>query len=309
MKTLVQAKNYLVTIGLFLIMVTVASLHVTLGELHTKHEELAAAMGRSFFQTFVAARRWNADHNGVYVPVTKGFMPNLYLDDPLRDLTATNGMKLTKVNPAYMTRLISEVLQQKQGIQVHITSLKLLRPANKADEWETKALENFEKDKKEEYAVIGSREKSTFRYMAPLKVEKPCLKCHGKQGYKEGDIRGGITVNFSYEPFYKIIRAHQLNTFIIHLIFLAIGLFITFFLGKKLISSIEELQNAQQQIRKLEGILPICSSCKKIRTKKAAEHGEKSWVAIEEYISDRTDAEFSHGICPDCMKKLYPNIK
>ena len=53
----------------------------------------------------------------------------------------------------------------------------------------------------------------------------------------------------------------------------------------------------------LKGILPTCANCKNIRTKNG------SWVQIETYIRDRSDAEFSHSICPECMKKLYPDAK
>jgi hypothetical protein len=55
-----------------------------------------------------------------------------------------------------------------------------------------------------------------------------------------------------------------------------------------------------REIRHLEGFLPICASCKKIRDS----HG--NWLQIESYIRDHSEAEFSHGICPDCAKKLYP---
>lgn len=62
---------------------------------------------------------------------------------------------------------------------------------------------------------------------------------------------------------------------------------------------IEELKEVLDEIRTLRGILPICCECKKIRDDKG------HWDHIECYISSRTDAEFSHGICPDCSKKLY----
>lgn len=63
-----------------------------------------------------------------------------------------------------------------------------------------------------------------------------------------------------------------------------------------------ELQKALIEIKKLSGLLPICSSCKKIR------NDEGYWEQIEGYIRDRSEAEFTHGICPDCTKKLYPDI-
>jgi HAMP domain-containing protein len=65
----------------------------------------------------------------------------------------------------------------------------------------------------------------------------------------------------------------------------------------------EELQTALDTIKTLHGIIPICASCKKIRDDKG------SWNQLETYISQHTDADFSHGICPDCAKRLYPEIR
>lgn len=65
---------------------------------------------------------------------------------------------------------------------------------------------------------------------------------------------------------------------------------------------ISELQQALAQIRTLSGLLPICAHCKKIRNDKGY------WTQIELYIREHSDAEFSHGICPDCARKLYPNV-
>jgi PAS domain S-box-containing protein len=65
---------------------------------------------------------------------------------------------------------------------------------------------------------------------------------------------------------------------------------------------IAELQNALAEIKTLHGILPICASCKKIRDDQGA------WHQVEAYIRDHTDAEFSHGLCADCAKKLYPGF-
>lgn len=69
---------------------------------------------------------------------------------------------------------------------------------------------------------------------------------------------------------------------------------------------IKELEQALSHIKKLEGVLPICAQCKRIRLKGRESTNPQSWVKIESYLSTRTDAKFSHTICPDCMKKLYP---
>jgi hypothetical protein len=64
----------------------------------------------------------------------------------------------------------------------------------------------------------------------------------------------------------------------------------------------EELRNALSRIKTLSGLLPICASCKKIRD------GEGSWIKIESYIKSHSDAEFTHGVCPECARRLYPEV-
>lgn len=64
-----------------------------------------------------------------------------------------------------------------------------------------------------------------------------------------------------------------------------------------------ELQDALAEVRTLRGIIPICSVCKKVRDDKGF------WSQIESYIKDHSEADFSHSICPECTKKLYPDLK
>lgn len=58
----------------------------------------------------------------------------------------------------------------------------------------------------------------------------------------------------------------------------------------------------------LHGLLPICSSCKKIRNIEGDPHDMASWSTVEKFISSKTSADFTHSICPDCLKKLYPDL-
>jgi hypothetical protein len=74
---------------------------------------------------------------------------------------------------------------------------------------------------------------------------------------------------------------------------------------KALKGKIEQLEEALSHIAKLEGLLPICANCKRIKLEGADPKNQKSWIEIENYIEKRTKAQFSHGICPECMKKLY----
>ena len=64
----------------------------------------------------------------------------------------------------------------------------------------------------------------------------------------------------------------------------------------------KDLHQAQQEVTMLSGLLPICAQCKRIRD----EQGD--WHQVESYISTRSEAKFSHGICPQCLRQLYPEI-
>lgn len=64
----------------------------------------------------------------------------------------------------------------------------------------------------------------------------------------------------------------------------------------------EELQKALRDVKILRGLIPICASCKKIR------NDGGFWQQLEEYIGEHSEAEFSHGICQPCVKKLYPGV-
>lgn len=66
----------------------------------------------------------------------------------------------------------------------------------------------------------------------------------------------------------------------------------------------QRMQQMEQRLLKvLGGLVPICSNCKSIR------QPDGSWVAVERYVADNSDADFSHGICPDCIKRLYPEVE
>ena len=69
-----------------------------------------------------------------------------------------------------------------------------------------------------------------------------------------------------------------------------------------LAAKVQELRQALEQIKTLRGIVPICANCKKIR------NDEGYWQQVEVYVRNHTEAEFTHGICPECIKKLYPEI-
>ncbi|HTY26026.1 MAG TPA: PAS domain-containing protein [Desulfomonilaceae bacterium] len=71
---------------------------------------------------------------------------------------------------------------------------------------------------------------------------------------------------------------------------------------QKLEELVNELQDALKKVKTLSGLLPICASCKKIRDDRGY------WTQVEVYVRDHTEADFTHSICPDCAKRLYPDL-
>lgn len=185
---------------------------------------IALEGARNMFHMVVLTRSWNASHGGVYVPITPETQPNPYLEDPQRDVITTTGLALTKINPAYMTRLIGNLAKAQSGAVFRLTSLRPMRPANAPDTWERSALEGFERGQKEALSVQGSADDEQLRYMAPLPVLQSCLACHAKQGYKVGDVRGGISVSLPFAPIAQAAQAHvQEDALVYGLVFVLVA--------------------------------------------------------------------------------------
>jgi diguanylate cyclase (GGDEF)-like protein len=213
---------------------------------HTR--QLALDTARAFHEQIVTTRDWNATHGGVYVRQSEQTPPNPYLTDPDRDLVTTKGFALTLINPAYMTRQIAEIAEQKKDVLFHITSLKPIRPLNKPEPWEAVWLASFEKGSREQSGFFQDNEITRFRYMAPLITQESCLVCHRQQGYRVGDVRGGISITL---PF--IGHQSGVGLLVWHLLLALVGAGAFFFMGQKLVNAYEIIRR-QATIDALTGV-------------------------------------------------------
>ena len=143
----------------------------------------------------IILRKWVAGLGGIYAPVTPATPPNPWLPEAGRDFTLPGGMRVTRMNPAYVTRLVHALWREHSDIPSRIVSAKPVNPANRALPWEAAALGDIERRGGTEYFILsGDPQKGqVLRHMAALRVEQSCLACHTTQGYKEGDIIGGIS--------------------------------------------------------------------------------------------------------------------
>lgn len=210
---------------LFWGLVTFASYAWHIHELERHANTMAAMRGRLVFDLIESTRLWAAKHGGVYAPVTADSPPNPWLDSAEKNISTPSGVLLTLINPAYMTRQLNELIAAGSDMQVHLTSLKPLNPDNRPDSWERESLDHFETDRSERISIVGAGATASFRYMAPLEVKQACLTCHAKQGYRLGDVRGGISVSFPASYIYTIIDAQKRDFMDIHgAVFVLFGL-------------------------------------------------------------------------------------
>jgi PAS domain S-box-containing protein len=186
---------------------------------------LAESEANASFQKDLVYRRWTAMHGGVYVPPSSLTPPNPYLAHlPYRDIVTTDGQALTLVNPAYMTRQVHELSKDSGGVLGHITSLNPLCPTNIPDAWESEALRSFERGEAKATTIEILNDETFFRLMRPLATETACLTCHGHQGYREGDVIGGISVSVPLAPYALATQQQRGQMILGHMLIAGLGL-------------------------------------------------------------------------------------
>lgn len=204
------------------------SLYYNLTESQSELMTLAKQEAVTAYEKDILYRRWNTLHGGVYVPVTETTQPNPYLITERRDIETISGKKFTLINPAYMTRQVYELAEEQVGIIGHMTSLDPIRPENAPDDWEKQGLMLFEEGGKEYSEVVEYKGGTYLRLIKPFVTEPGCLACHADQGYKVGDIRGGISVAVPMEDYLKAADSRSAALWIGHiLLYLAGVLFLT----------------------------------------------------------------------------------
>jgi PAS domain S-box-containing protein len=215
--------------------------------------ELAKKEALTILNKDIALRHWGAMHGGVYVPISEYTPSSPYLNHiPDRDITTPSGKKLTLMNPAYILRQVMAGYANLYQIGAHLTSLNALNPVNEPDEWERSSLAELEAGASEVFGVDHSAKEPSLRLIQPLITQLSCLKCHARQGYKEGDIRGAISISLPLGPYLRSEQQEIRSDMFKHLLFWLAGslllLIITFWGRKKII----EHNEAAEALRKKE---------------------------------------------------------
>lgn len=268
---------------------------------------------RALLEKDLLYREWSIVRGAVYVPKLGPAETNPPAQEKEREVVTPSGQVLTLLNPVTVSRKVFDLQAQQTGVRGHITSLQPFNPANRADEWERRALEAFEQGRKEVCSVETVQGESVLRLMQPLLTVPTCLRCHEEAGRKPGTVRGGISVTVPMGQFAS--PGTNLRLGVAHVGLWLVGMMGLIFGARNLLASLQarqrveaererliaELQEALANVKTLTGLIPICSSCKKIR------NDQGYWTQLETYLAQHSDAEFSHGLCLDCVRKLYPD--
>ena len=203
--------------------------------------EAVTSSASSYIDLVVDTRLWNASHGGVWVAKSATVRENPYLRqlgvEP--DTRTVSGTILTMRNPSAMTTELSTISESDGRVSFHLTSLKPLNVDHAPDAWEREVLKRFEVDPAEVSRIQSGPNGRTLRLMRPLHVDPTCLRCHGEQGVRVGDVRGAVSVSASLARTDGIVRQNAFALVGIWLCVMVVGGFLMRVLIKQMIERIE----------------------------------------------------------------------
>ena len=210
----------------------------------------------SLLQQVVITRSWVADHGGLFVEKRPGVKESPFL--PGTNIIDRKGKIYHFRNPALITRELSEYAYAAGLYSFHITSLKLENPDNAPRPFEREALLEFDKRGYQEskrgiatQAIEGGTR--MYRRIVPLVVEKACLECHDDEGYKVGDVRGGLSVIIPMTAAIETIERNRNNLILAWLgIICLVSATIYFLLRKMVLSPVDHLHDVALRLIKGE---------------------------------------------------------
>ncbi len=205
----------------------------------------AARQARMLHKQILMTRQWVADHNGLFFLRQPGVEPNPFLDNP--EMVDAKGTRYVKRNPAMVTRELSSYADKAGFCGYRVTTLKTINPENTPDPWEKKSLLLFEQGVSEVIEFTQTDNHRALRYIAPLPVEESCLQCHDHQGYKIGDIRGGLSVTIPVDwAFESISKNNRMLLFIATITILIVGLTIYLLIDVLVVRRLGILESAME---------------------------------------------------------------
>lgn len=247
-----RVSTFVVPLTVWLVIV-VCSLFWNLALLDNQATKIATLQAGGIVSLVKVERLRNTIHGGLFVPTAAGESgaPDRSSGIMMPESVNVQGLAMTKINPARVRQQVAAIGKEQKHLFVHITSLRPLNASNQPDEWENEQLRSFERAAKSRFMMVDAGGGRVFRYMVPLFTEKECLRCHGQQGFHEGDVRGGISVAIPAEPVFQALAGQRTMAIGGHgAAFVLVSLMISGYsrrLGRQW-RDLEALKNSQEQL-------------------------------------------------------------
>ncbi|MBI5014508.1 MAG: response regulator [Deltaproteobacteria bacterium] len=168
----------------------------------------ARAVAVASYERELAFRTWSAAQGEVYVRATAQTRPSPYLSAvATRDLRTESGEVLTQITPSYMDCQPPGTALEPEALHNRLVSVTPLNPANAPDAWEAAALAAVAAGRPEVFEVGEIDGRRHLRFLRPVVMDRPCLRCHSGRGLAEGRIGGAVSVAVPLEGYWTRARA------------------------------------------------------------------------------------------------------
>lgn len=200
----------------FLVVIFVISYFLAYFFITERYEQIIlqelGASARMLAQQILITRKWVALHGTVLVEKDETTEPNPFLTEPY--IIDKKGRIYVKMNPAFVTREIAKLAEKEKGFYFRVVSLRAVNIKNSPDDFEKKALLQFEGNVINEIFAVKDK---TFRYMIPLYTEGSCISCH--RDYKVGDVRGALSIFLPSDKLFLKLKKTKFMFFLLLTLF------------------------------------------------------------------------------------------
>jgi serine phosphatase RsbU (regulator of sigma subunit) len=245
----IRLRNYLSVLVILWTTAFAFTLSWSLIDKWNKTRDVLRAEAQSAFRKDRGLLRWYAARGGVFVPASAA--AQIDRTKPVGNFRS--GQRLVPVDASDMIREVHGFGHEESELQTHLVGLAPRHSANAPDAWETDALKRLadgEPEVSSERTIHGT---TFLQSMRPLKVEESCLKCHAENGYRAGELRGGVSIAVPFAPLWPLEKAEMLRSIGGYGIMWLFGLCSILFGARQLRRQIEKRIETEEALRKREG--------------------------------------------------------
>lgn len=211
-----------------------------------KNAQTAARASLDRDKTF---RKWLTEHGGIYVPVSETARPNPYMDHlPERDIVSASGQVLTLIDHSTMIHQVHDVADHHLESHSYVFGNRALSSSTAPSDREQEIIAAFQQGG-EEWTELTNDTPRHLHLIQPFVADSSCLKCHGVQGFREGDILGGVGIMIPWADYQKELNDLTLNYAFGYGGLWLIGLLFTDFNRRRLRVHLKQRRQAEESLR------------------------------------------------------------